>query len=198
MKVGLLGIFILLLTASCKNDNEARKIAQKVEEVKQDSIFKEITKLWQFEIPTSKTLASTVLKEWSAWQDLMAELRQKPSVNIENYQLKAGLLSQKVKILLVSTPIEFQKPEILSRILVLQTRINSLDLYINLDRIPLDLLKKYFFEINEELNAITAQMDAVFIRAEIPVEEGELEAIQQLKDTTRQANFRSKNDSDFE
>ena len=82
--------------------------------------------------------------------------------------------------------------------MVLQTRINSLDLYINLDRIPLDLLKKYISEINEELVAITAQMDAVFIRAEIPVEEGELEAIQQLRDTTRQANFRPQNDIDFE
>lgn len=198
MKVGLFGILFLLLITSCKEDNTQRIEAQKAEEVRQDSIFREISKNWEFDIPTPKTKASEMLKEWSQWDDLMLEMKQKPSVNLNNFQTKAGLLSQKVRSLLSSIPKEFQKPEIQSRILVLQTRINSLDLYINLDRIPLDLLKKYISEINEELVAITAQMDAVFIRAEIPVEEGELEAIQQLRDTTRQANFRPQNDIDFE
>ena len=110
MKVGLFGILFLLLITSCKEDNTQRIEAQKAEEVRQDSIFREISKYWQFDIPSPKTKASELLKEWSQWDDLMLEMKQKPSVNLNNFQTKAGLLSQKVRSLLSSIPKEFQKP----------------------------------------------------------------------------------------
>ena len=198
MKVILYGCLFLMLFSSCKDEDPKRIEAQKMAEIKQDSIFKEITKHWQFRVPAPYTKASEVLQTWTQWREFTFELNQKPSVNLSNFRNKASVLSQKVKLLQSTLPPVFQIPEIKSRVLVLQTRINSLELFLNLDQIPTEKIKVFCNEINEEMVAIVNQMDAVFVRADIPLEEGELETRQQLKDTTRLANKILQKDLDFE
>ena len=198
MKVILYGWMFLMLFSSCKDEDPKRLEAQKMAEIKQDSIFKEITKYWQFSVPTPETKANDLLQSWPQWKEFSFELRQKPGINLTNFRNKAALLSQKIKQIQATLPQDFQTPAVKSRLLVLQTQINSLELYLNLDQIPLEKLKNYCAEINEAMAAIILQMDAVFVRADIPLEEGELETRQQLKDTTRLANKILQKDLDFE
>ena len=198
MKIFLSTVLFLTILVGCKNDDSQRLEAQRVAEIKQDSIFKEITKYWQFKVPSQETKANEILQSWPQWKEFSFELRQKPGIDLTNFRNKAALLSTKIKLVLATLPQDFRTKAIMSRFLVLQTNINALELYLNLDAIPLEKLRNYCNEINETIAMITIQMDAIYIRAAIPLEEGELETRQQLQDTTRLANKIPPKDLDFE
>lgn len=189
---------MFFLTINCKNDNSQLLESQKRTELKQDSIFKSISKSWHFDIPKAQTKANDLLETWTQWKEFTFELSQKPGINLENFRKKSEILSQKVGMLLTYLPADFQKPEIKSRVLVLQTNIHSLEIYLSLDAIPVNKVTLFCNNINAELNSIIVKMDEVFLRAEIPLEEGELETRQQLQDTTRLANKIPPKDLDFE
>ena len=81
-------------------------------------------------------------------------------------------------------PYTFNKPEIKSRISVLTTKINSINLFINLDDIPAQKVVTLVSEVNEELVSLTQQMEEIIRKSAIPIEEGESDMIRML-DTTR-------------
>jgi len=81
-------------------------------------------------------------------------------------------------------PMAYNKPEIKSRIAVLICKINSLNLYINLDEIPDDKVVALIIEINIELISLQKQLDEIVRKSTIPKEEGESDLIQML-DTSR-------------
>ena len=78
----------------------------------------------------------------------------------------------------------YNKPEVKSRIAVLICKINSLNLYINLDEIPDDKVVALIIEINIELRSLQNQLDEIVRKSTIPKEEGESDLIQML-DTSR-------------
>mgnify|MGYP001491004032 FL=1 len=63
-------------------------------------------------------------------------------------------------------------------------KINSLNLYINLDEIPDDKVVALVIEINIELISLQKQLDEIVRKSTIPREEGESDLIQML-DTSR-------------
>ena len=81
-------------------------------------------------------------------------------------------------------PLTFNKPEVKSRIAVLVTKINAINLFINLDDIPAQKIVSLVADVNEEMLSLTRQMDEIIRKNAIPKEEGESDMIRML-DTAR-------------
>jgi hypothetical protein len=191
-------ISFVLLLASCREDEAKRLEAQAKEEVRKDEVFKQIQEAWLFKLPVLGSKEQSLIGDWAQWRILTTEIRQKPTTSIEAFQTKAKTFSLKIKELNASVPSKLNIPEFKSRLLVLQTKMNVLDLYISLNPIPVDKVKITIEEINEQFLAIQNQLTEIVLRSEIPLEEGELETIQQLRDTTRMVKNKIQNTADFE
>lgn len=176
--------FIFIILIGCKN-NDQQQLAEKTRDIKKrEVIFSTINNGWNFNTtpinPTSAQLSTT----WSEWSVFLKELGQKPKSSIGAFQQKAKTLSTKVLELNNNIPTTYNKPEIKSRIAVLTTKINSLNLYINLDEIPAQKVITLVTEINTELISLQSQMNEIVRKNSIPKEEGESEIIKML-DTSR-------------
>ena len=94
MKVFLCSLSLLVLTLiSCENENqqlEAQKVAQKNE-----AVFKNISKMWQFNFPTPRPEVAATLGRWNEWRQFEIEMRQKPQSTLSAFQMKTKNLSKK-------------------------------------------------------------------------------------------------------
>ena len=111
-------------------------------------------------------------------------MNQKPSTSIGAFQKKAAQLSKKVIELNNNIPLQFNKPQIKSRITAVITKIKLLDLYIHLNQIPDDKIVTIIANTNIEINALQLQMEELVRRSQIPREQGEPDFIK-MKDTAR-------------
>ncbi len=121
---------------------------------------------------------------WSEWRLFLTELNQKPKKTIGAFQKKSTELSKKVMDLNNNIPLDFNKPQIKSRISTLITKVRMLDLFIHLENIPDHKVIVLVTEINEELVSLQNQMDKIVQKSKIPMEAGESDLIKML-DTTR-------------
>ena len=100
------------------------------------------------------------------------------------FRKKSKTLSTKINDVAKTVPPTYNKPQIKSRIAVLQTKINSLNLYVNISDVPDKKVIGLIAEINSELAALQRQMDEIVRIRQIPKEEGETDMIRML-DTSR-------------
>ncbi|RTL13586.1 MAG: hypothetical protein EKK56_04910 [Flavobacteriaceae bacterium] len=186
MKVFLCSLSLFVLTLiSCENENqqlEAQKVAQKNE-----AVFKNISKMWKFNFPTPRPEVAATLGRWNEWRQFEIEMRQKPQSTLSAFQMKTKNLSKKADTLVLTVPYEYKKPQILSRITTLNTKLKSLETFMNLRVIPEQRIAKLIPEINEEIKGLYKQWDEIIIKKAIPKEIGE-ELMLQALDTTRNAN----------
>ncbi|HBD26415.1 hypothetical protein [Flavobacterium sp.] len=186
MKVFLYSLALLVLTLiSCESENqqlEAQKVAQKNE-----AVFKNISKMWQFNFPTPRPEVNVTLNKWNEWRQFEIEMLQKPQSTLSAFQMKTKNLSSKADTLAITIPLEYNKPQILSRITTLNTKLKSLETFMNLRVIPEQRIAKLIPEINEEIKGLYKQWDEIIIKKAIPKEIGE-ELMLQALDTTRNAN----------
>ena len=176
--------FLILLSISCKNDNEKRVENSKKDIQKKELIFSKIEKGWVFNTTPINQTSQTITATWNEWRLFLTELSQKPKKTIGAFQQKAKALSTKAMALNDKIPPQFDKPQIKSRISTLITKVRMLDLFIHLDNIPDKKVILLVAEINTELVALQTQMDRIVIKSKIPLEEGESE-IRKMLDTTR-------------
>ena len=97
---------------------------------------------------------------------------------------KAKTLSKRAAELNNNIPIKYNLPEIKSRIAVITTKINAINLYIHLNQIPDKKIVQLAQEINAEVASMQWQLDEIKRKSEIKMEEGEGDMIRML-DTTR-------------
>ncbi|HEU4495615.1 MAG TPA: hypothetical protein VFR70_01050 [Flavobacterium sp.] len=173
-------IALFLLFASCKNDESARLEANARDTQKKDQIFADISKAWNLKAPALSPNVQNKLKDWAEWRLFLSELNQKPKSSIGAFQQKARALSRKVTDLANGMPPAFDKPEVLSRIMALSTKIKSLELFINLSNINEDKVLKLIPEINAELASLEAQMEEIVKKSEIRLEDGEAEMLRSI------------------
>lgn len=177
-------LFSFLFLVSC-NDNAEKRDAENLKDVqKKEVIFETINKGWKFSNPTLTPTSQSIINNWNEWRLFLNELNLKPKSSIGAFQKKAKALSKKVMDLNTNIPFQFNKPEIKSRISVLTTKINSINLFINLDDIPDQKVVTLVSEVNLELTSLTRQMDEIVRKSAIPKEEGESDMIRML-DTAR-------------
>ena len=172
------------LLFACQKDNEQLRIARQKDALRNEQVFQKINQAWQFTIPN---LSPNTQRFTSSWNDLFVltnELNKKPKSTLGAFQKKARLLSQKSVVLGNTIPLVFNKPEIKSRIAVLTTKFNQINLYINVTPVQDQKVVAILSEVNIELKALFLQLDELVRKSEIPTEEGESE-MKQMLDTSR-------------
>ena len=176
MKYKLISFFLLLFVLnSCQNNNEKRLAENKKAAEKKELIFSNINKGWVFYDTPVTEASENNMATWNEWRMFLAELAQKPKKNIGAFQQKSKSLSKKVMALNDNIPLEFNKPQIRTRISTLITKVRLLDLFLHLDNIPDKKVTNLVSEINLELVSLQRQMDKIVEKSKIPIEEGEYE-----------------------
>jgi 5'-3' exonuclease len=185
MKLPILYILTFAFFAfSCQDNSEKRLADQKKEAQKKEIIFANISKGWVFTNPQTSPIAQAKINNWMEWRAFVTEINQKPQSSIGAFQKKATILSKKVIELNNNIPLEFNKPQIRSRITVLTTKIKALDLFIHLQQIPDKKVIQFINDSNIEITSLTLQFEEIVRRSQIQREEGEPDFIK-MKDTTR-------------
>ncbi len=193
MKRHLIFLFIgFFCFVSCENNNKERLVLQEKEEAKKEMVFKKISESWRFKTLLISNDAEILLKNWAQWRLFVNELNQKPTYSLSAFQKKSKTLTKKSQELLESVPAEFSAPEFKSRFLVLQTKFQSLELYLNLNTIPPQKVIDLIQEINLQLNSIELQINEWARKKQIPLEQGEVDMIRML-DTSRAVREKPKN-----
>jgi hypothetical protein len=178
-------IFFVIALSSCQDDKQHLIDAQKIAQ-KNEAVFKNISKMWQFQFPSARPEVTATLNTWNAWRQFEIELLQKPKSTLSAFQLKTKNIATKADALVTTIPFEYNKPQVLSRIAALNTKLKSLEMYLHLNVIPEQKVAKLIPEINEEIKGLYSQWDEIIIKKAIPKEIGEDVMLQAL-DTTRNA-----------
>lgn len=176
-------LLAVVLAVSCKDDSDARLQDIARNDKRNEQIFSKIDKAWDFDAPATSPNVQNIIANWAEWRLFMTELEQKPKSTIGAFKQKAKTLSRKVADLNNNIPAQFDKSEIRSRIMTLSTKVKSLDLYINLDKIPEDKVLKLIPEVKTELASLEAHMEKIVTKSNIRLEEGEAEMIRALSDS---------------
>lgn len=176
-------VFVLL---SCKDDKQQQqRIAENIKDTKKkEIIFSNINKGWVFNATPINEASQANKLVWAEWRLFLEELAQKPKNSIGAFQKKSAELTQRVMALDNTVPMDFNKPQLKSRIAILTTKVRMLDLYIHLDNIPDKKVVEIIRDINTESVSLQNQMEKMVQKSKIPLEEGESELLKML-DTTR-------------
>ena len=178
-------LVIALGLMACENDSQQQLEAQRIAK-KNEAVFKNISKMWQFNFPNARPEVKSILNGWNEWRQFEIELSQKPKSTLSAFKMKIKNVSSKADTLVISIPLEYNKPQILSRITTLNTKLKSLETFMNLEVIPQQKVAKLIPEINEEISGLYNQWNEIVIKKAIPKEIGE-ELMLQALDTTRNA-----------
>ncbi|WP_228778765.1 hypothetical protein [Flavobacterium sp. J49] len=173
-----------LMLVSCQEDPKIRILEQQKEAKKQEVIFNNISKGWNFNSRPVNLTAGSLTNNWTEWRLFLNELGQKPKSSIGAFKQKARTLSKKAADLNNNIPGKFAVPEVKSRIAAINTKINAINLYINLQQIPDSQIVKLVQEINAEVASLQFQLDEITRKSNIKIEEGENDMLRML-DTTR-------------
>lgn len=177
-------LLLLLLFSSCQDDPKVRILEQEKENKKREVIFNNISKGWNFNSVPSNATSQELTSFWAEWRVFLHELGQKPKSSIGAFQQKAKTLSKKAFELNGKIPIKFDLPEVRSRISVITTKINAINLYIHLNPIPDQKIVQLVQEVNTELASLNSQLDEIKRRDHIKIEDGEGDMLRML-DTAR-------------
>jgi len=184
MKIYFSTLLLLLLFSSCQEDPKVRALEQEKENQKREVIFSNINKGWNFNWQPSNDTSRNLTTSWAEWRVFLNELEQKPKSTIGAFQQKAKTLSKRALDLNNNIPIQYNIPEVKSRIAVITTKVNAINLYIHLNQIPDKKVVQLVQEINTELASMNNQLDEIKRKSEIKMEDGEADMIKML-DTTR-------------
>lgn len=177
-------LFFIVFIISCKNNDNIRIAENLKASKKKEVVFANISKGWVFNTQPSNETSQALTTNWTEWRIFLDELSKKPNSTIGAFQQKSKNLSKKALDLKTKIPSRFNGPAIKTRITVLITKVNSLDLYINLTQIPDAKVLMLIGEINTQIQSLQTQMDEITRRSLIKTEEGESDLIKMM-DTTR-------------
>ncbi len=177
-------IVCLFMLFSCQDEDSIRAKERLNTIKKSELLFEKINESWDFKEINSTTEVQSILNSWNQWNDFSLELEQKPKSSINAFRKKAIALSKKAENLNNSIPAIFNNPQVKSRISIIITQLHALDLYINLDKIPVEKVIAIIPNVNKGLQSLDAQFQEILLKEKIPLEQGEADMIRML-DTTR-------------
>jgi hypothetical protein len=186
MRYFLSFIIVFFIIIGCTNNQKQNALSEK-EAQKNAAVFLAISKKWNFIFPKTNTSIQTTLNSWKEWTQFQKELEQKPKTSLLAFQMKISNVSLKADSLSYTVPERFNIPQVRSRLVTLNTKINALDTYLHLQEIPEKKVFKLIENINSEIKGVYGQLDEILIKQAIPKEIGEDEMIKAL-DTSRMAN----------
>jgi hypothetical protein len=179
-------LFLVPLTVllSCQDEDAIREKERLKNVEKSEVLFEKINKNWNFNTFSGSEEVRSILKNWNEWNDFSRELSQKPKSSINAFRKKAIALSKKAEALNNNVPEKFNNPQVKSRISIIVSQVHSLDLYINLDKIPAEKVVGIIPNINKGMQSLEAQFQEILRKEKIPLEQGESDMIKML-DTSR-------------
>ena len=177
-------LLLLIFLSSCQEDPKVRALEQEKETQKREVVFTNINNGWNFNSQPLNQTSSELTTNWAEWRVFLNELGQKPKSSIGAFQQKAKTLSKRAGELNNNIPIKYNLPEIKSRIAVITTKVNAINLYINLNQIPDKKIVQLVQEINNEVASMQWQLDEIKRKGEIKMEDGEGD-MRRMLDTAR-------------
>lgn len=184
MKFYFPALILVLFLSSCQDDQKIRVMLQEKEAQKREVIFNSINSGWNFNWQPSNEASRSLTSSWTEWRVFLNELGQKPKSSLGAFQQKAKTLSKRALELDKNIPIKYNLPEVKSRIAVITTKVNAINLYIHLNQIPDKKITQLVQEVNTELASLNNQLDEIKRRSEIRIEDGESDMLRML-DTAR-------------
>ena len=181
----ILSIFLSALTA-CKK--ETIIIDPTTIERHQDSLVRNIHELWKFKISVKNSAVNQKLGNWEEWRHFVNELTIAPELSISHLQHKAKNLVENVEKLRENIPELYDQNQTISRIALLETHVQNLDMHLEFEPIDQTEITKLLENIQKSTNSLLYQFDEFEIKAKIPKEEGENQAIQSI-DTLKRATL---------
>ena len=178
-------IVVFFIIIGCSNNQKQNELSEK-EAQKSAAVFLAISKKWSFIFPETNASIQTTLNSWNEWTQFQKELEQKPKTTLLAFQMKISNVSLKSDSLSYAIPTRFNIPQVRSRLVTLNTKINALDTYLHLQDIPEKKVFKLIENINSEIKGVYSQLDEILIKKAIPEEIGEDNMIKAL-DTSRMA-----------
>ncbi|MGV8993280.1 MAG: hypothetical protein ACOH1O_04205 [Flavobacterium sp.] len=181
--------FLLVFTLtfsilSCQDDSAKRDADNARELKKQELVFKNLNDAWHFDTQARNAADKEVLAIWDQWRIFLNELEQKPKSSLTAFRQKSKTLSTRVLQLQETVPAAYNRPEVRSRVTAVITKINALNLYMNLSDIPEKKVLDNIKAINEELSSLSRQLQETKQKDAIPLEQGEADMLKML-DTSR-------------
>lgn len=177
-------VLLLVVLSSCQEDPKVRALEQAKETQKREAIFTNINNGWNFNSQPVNGTSQELTTNWAEWRVFLNELGQKPKSSIGAFQQKAKTLSKRAMELNNNVPIKYNLPEIKSRIAVITTKVNAINLYIHLNQIPDKKIVQIVQEINNEVASMQWQLDEIKRKGEIKIEDGESD-MRRMLDTAR-------------
>jgi hypothetical protein len=178
-------VLVFFIIIGC-SDNQKRNDLSEKEAQKRATVFLAISKKWNFTFPKTNPSIQTTLNSWNKWVQFQKELEQNPKATLLAFQMKISNVSLKSDSLSYTVPEEFDIPQVRSRLITLNTKVNALETYLNLQNIPEKKVFKLIENINSEIKGVYGQLDEILIKKDIPKEIGEEDMIKAL-DTSRMA-----------
>ena len=186
MKMKFIYSFLLLLVLVSCNDFSDLNAESEKNKQRNEAVFKAISKEWNFVFPSTKPEIHTALNEWKDWRQFQNELEQKPKTSLLAFQMKIENVSKRADSLYLTVPAKYNNPQVRSRLITLDTQLNSLNTYMHLQVIPEKKVIGLIKSVNEEIKSVYKQLDEIIIKEAIPMEIGEADLIKAL-DTSRMA-----------
>lgn len=178
-------VFILIFSILSCQDDTAKRAADNARELKkQELVFKNLNEAWSFNTQARSAADREVLAVWDQWRIFVNELEQKPKSSVTAFRQKAKTLSTRVLQLQETVPPAYNRPEVRSRVTALITKVNALNLYMDLNDIPEKKVLQNIKEVNDELASLSRQLEETKIKDAIPLEQGEADMLK-LLDTSR-------------
>lgn len=181
----ILFIFLSALTA-CKK--ETIIIDPTTIERHQDSLVRNIHEHWKFKVSVKNSAVNQKLGNWEEWRHFVNELTIAPELSISHLQHKAKNLVENVGKLRENIPELYDQNQTISRIALLETHVQNLDMHLEFEPIDQTEITKLLENIQKSTNSLLYQFDEFEIKAKIPKEEGENQAIQSI-DTLKRATL---------
>lgn len=179
-------ILILLLFA-CNQEPNTQKEDQKKQLAKEQETFQAIEKSWVFSASVLYTDTQNLTNGWNSWVAFRNFLAQKPKTSLQAFKEKAKTLHEKSLLLTDDIPQGIQKQEILGRVHVIQTECKNLEMYLALQQVPVKEVNYTVVQLNQAILDLENRINEMYTKSKIPLEKGELEMLQRLKDTSRAA-----------
>lgn len=178
-------ILFILVLAACNNFSDLDADSEKTK-ARNEQVFKTISKEWNFVFPKARPEIENTLKNWENWNQFQKELEQKPKTSLLAFQMKIKNVAQRADSLHVTVPEKYNNQQVRSRLITLDTQLNSLNTYMHLQVIPEKKVTSLIKTINEEIKSVYKQLEEIIIKEAIPMEIGEADLIKAL-DTSRMA-----------
>lgn len=182
-------LFILIIFAgfiSCKEDKPTP--IEKTTSISNDSIAKIIHSKWNFKSPKYSDDVYYVLNNWNEWRTMINHLENKPAGNITDYLKKTSDLVTMINSLPNSVPENFNNPAVISRINLLLTHAQNLEMLLELNPVPHKEVTPLLNHIQKDISSISNQFQEIITKNKIPKEVGE-DAVRVSVDTVKRATL---------